>query len=73
MKRSKGYTDDLQKLTRNDGGVTLTIKLKKAAEKKMRLRVVAYSQAEYWYASLNKGYIMTCKDYSTAKDDGIAA
>ena len=34
MKRSKGYTDDLQKLTRNDGSVTLTIKLKKAAEKK---------------------------------------
>ena len=31
MRRSKGYTD---KLIRDDGGVTLTIKLKKAAEKK---------------------------------------
>ena len=34
MRRSKGYTDELEKLTRDDGGVTLTIKLKKAAEKK---------------------------------------
>ena len=35
MERSKGYTDELEKLTRNDGGVTLTIKLKKTAEKKL--------------------------------------
>ena len=34
MRRSKGYTDELEKLTRDDGDVTLTIKLKKAAEKK---------------------------------------
>ena len=61
MRRSKGYTNELEKLTRDDGGVTLTIKLKKAAEK-MRLRVIAYSQAEYWYTSTNNGYIMTCKD-----------
>ena len=71
MRRSKGYTDKLEKLTRDDGGVKLTIKLKKAAEKKMRLRVIGYSQAEYWYPSTNKGYIMTYKDYSIAKDDEI--
>ena len=34
MRRSKGYTDELQKSTRDDGGVTLTIKLKKPAENK---------------------------------------
>ena len=34
MRHNKGYTDELGKLTRDDGGVTLTIKLKKAAEKK---------------------------------------
>ena len=28
MRRSKGYTDELEKLTRDDGDVTLTIKLK---------------------------------------------
>ena len=36
----------------------------------MRLRVIPYSQAEYWYTSTNKGYIMT---HSIAKDDDIAA
>ena len=39
----------------------------------MRLTVIAYSQAEYWYTSTNKGYRMTYKDYSIAKDDDIAA
>ena len=39
----------------------------------MWLWVVAYTQAEYWYTSTNNGYIMTCKDYSIAKDDDIAA
>ena len=73
MRRCKGYTGDLEKLTCNVGGVTLTSKLKEAATKKMRLRVVAYSQAEYWYTSTNKGYIRTYKDYSIAKDDDIAA
>ena len=32
MTRSKGYTDGLEKLTHNDGGVTLTVKLKNEAE-----------------------------------------
>ena len=73
IRRSKGYTNELEKLTHDDGGVTLTIKLKEAAAKKMRLRVTAYSQAEYRYTSTEKGYIMTYQDYSIAKDDDIAA
>ena len=47
MRRSRGYTDELEKLTRDDGGVNLSIKLKAAATKKMRLRVIVYSQSEY--------------------------
>ena len=39
----------------------------------MRLTVIAYSHAEYWYTIINKGYIKTYKDYSIAKDDDIAA
>ena len=39
----------------------------------MTLRVTAYSQSEYWYTNKNKGYIMTYKNYSTTKDDDIAA
>ena len=38
----------------------------------MRLRLVAYSQDEYWYTRTNKGYIMRYKDYSITKDDDFA-
>ena len=34
MRRSKEYTDELEKLSRNDCIVTLTIKLEKAAAKR---------------------------------------
>ena len=51
MRCSKGYTGESEKFTCDDGGVMLTIKLKQAAAKKMRLRVMAYSQAEYWFIS----------------------
>ena len=34
MRRSKGYTNEFENLTSDDEGVTLTIKPKKAAEKK---------------------------------------
>ena len=37
----------------------------------MRLRLVAYSQAEYWYAFSNKGYIMTYKNYNIFKEDTV--
>ena len=35
MRRSKGYTDELEKINRDDSGIALTIKLKKAAAKKL--------------------------------------
>ena len=34
IRRSKGYTNELEKLACDDGGVTLTIKLKKCSDKK---------------------------------------
>ena len=49
MRRSQGYTDELEKLTRDDSGLAAVINLKKAAKKKMRLRITGFSQAEYWY------------------------
>ena len=45
--KSQRYTNELEKLTCDDGGVTLTIKLKQAAAKKIRLKVIAYSQVEH--------------------------
>ena len=73
VRHSNRYIDELEKLTCDDSGVTLTVKLKNPANRKVRPRVNAYSQVEYLYTSINKGYIMTYKDYSIAKDDDIAA
>ena len=72
MRRSKGYRDELEKLTRDNSGLNLTGNLKKAAEKKMRLRIAGYSLAEYWYTLSNKGYIMTYKNYNISKYDEIS-
>ena len=47
MRRSQGYTDKLEKLTRDDSGPAVVINLKEAAKKKMRLRITGFSQAEY--------------------------
>ena len=33
----------------------------------MRLRTVGYSQAEYWLAFSNKGYIMPYQSYNISK------
>ena len=53
MRRSKGYTDELERLTQDKSDITLTVKLKKTATKKMRLRVTGYSQDEYYYTLLH--------------------
>ena len=60
-RRSKGHTNELEKINRDDSGIALTIKLKKAAAKKLRFRITGFSQAEYWYLLSNKGYIMSYK------------
>ena len=73
MRRSKGYTDKLEKVTRNDSDISLTVKLKAATTKKLRLRVIGYSQAEYFYTTSSAGQIMTLKNYSVTKNSDIAA
>ena len=71
MRRSQGYTDELEKLTRDDSGLAVVVNLKDAAQKKMRLRITGFSQSEYWYAFWNKGYIMTYKNYNISKEDEL--
>ena len=69
MRRSKGNSDELEKITRNDSGLVVKIKLKAAATKKLQLRIVGYSKGEYWYAYTLQGYIMAYKNYNIAKAD----
>ena len=71
MRRSKGYTDELEKINRDDSGLALTITFKKAAAKKLRYRIVGWSQGEYWYILSNKGYIMSYKNYNISKSDAF--
>ena len=69
MRRSKGYTDELEKINRDDRGIALTMKLKKAPAKKLQFRITDFSRAEYWYFLSSKGYIMSYKNYNISKAD----
>ena len=69
IRRSKGYTDELEKLNRDDSGLAVIISLKEAAPKKLRLRITGFSKAEYWYLLSNKEYIMSYKNYNISKAD----
>ena len=66
LRVSRGYTDELEKLTRSDHDVNLIITLKKAATAKLRLQVTTYSQAEYYYTHGNQGQIMSMQRYEVA-------
>ena len=48
-------------------------KLKAATTKKLRLKVIAYSQAEYFYTTSSQGQTMTFKSYNVTKENNIAA
>ena len=71
FRRSKGYTDKLEKINRDDSGLALTITFKKAAAKKLRCRTVGWSQGEYWYILSNKGFIMSYKNCNISKSDAF--
>ena len=71
MRRGKGYTDELEKLNRDDSAIAVIVALKKAATKKLRLRITGFSQVEYWYLLSNKGYIMSYKNYNISKTDEL--
>ena len=59
MRRSRGYTDELEKINRDDSDLAVVIGFKEAVAKKLRLRIVGYSQGQYWHLLSNKGYIIS--------------
>ena len=69
MRRSKSYTDELEKINRDDSSLAVVIGFKEAAAKNLRLRLVGYSQGEYWYLLSNKGYVMSLKNYNISTAD----
>ena len=69
LRRSKGYTNKLQKITRNDNKLSVTINKKTPAIKKVRLKVTGYSQGKYSYVLSQTGLTVICKIYTIKKDN----
>ena len=73
LRRGRGYTRELEKIVRNDSSLTMTITLKTAAVKKMRLIVVGYYQGEYMYSMSNLGLLLSYKDYGIVEQNEMIA
>ena len=67
IRRSKGCTGEFERVNRDDSDLIVTVDLKNAAAKKMRLYITGYYQGEYMYMLTKEGLIMNHKEYSIAK------
>lgn len=69
MRDILGYTNEVVKSGRNDSKLTLTIELKSALIKKMRLRVWGYTNGKYLYMLVHGGLTLKCKAYTIKSQD----
>ena len=69
--KSKGYTSELEKLTRDDSGITLKTTLKASTTKKIRLKVWRYLLGEYLYLLSPQGLTMRYETYTVAKENDV--
>ena len=73
LKRGRGYSAELERIVRNDSSLTLTITLRNAAAKKMRLTVLVFYQGEYLYSMTNLGLLLSYKDYGIVAQNEMVA
>ena len=73
LRRGRGYSNELERIVRNDSSLTLTVTLKDAAVAKYRLRVVGYYQGEYIYSLTNLGLLLSYKDYGIVAQNEMVA
>ena len=73
IRRGRGFSNELERIVRNDSSLTLTITLKNTAVKKMRLRVVGYYQGEYIYSMTDLGLLLSYKDYEIVAENEMVA
>ena len=71
IRRSKGYTGEFERVNRDDSDLSITVDLKAAAAKKMRLRLTGYFQGEYMYMLSKDGLIMNYKEYGANKQKTV--
>ena len=69
LRANSGYTEEAEKIERNDSKMNLAILLKTAATKKLRLRIWAYSFGEYLYLLSRQGLTLRHKTYSISQED----
>ena len=67
LRRSKGFTGESERVNRDDSDLTVTVELKNAAAKKLRLRVTGYFQGKYNYIISTNGLIMNYKESGVSK------
>ena len=72
LRRGKGYTDELEKINRDNSDLMITVTLKAATTKKMRLRVTGHYQGEYLYSLSKERFIMNYTEYGVNKPNDIA-
>ena len=73
IKRSKGYTGEFKKGNCDDSDLSVTLNLKAAAAKKMRLHVTGYFQGEHIYMVGKDRLIMNYKEYGMNKQKPVTA
>ena len=67
LSRRKGYTNEINKLNRDDSDLTITIQLKAPAEKIMRLHITGYYEGECLYSMTREEFIMNYKECGVNK------
>ena len=72
LKHGNGYTGELEKANRDDIDLSVTVTLKAATTKKMRLRATEHYQGENLYSLFNEVFIMNYKEYRVNKPNSIA-
>ena len=73
IRRSKGYTGEFERVNWDDSDLSVTVDLKAAAAKKMRLRITGYFQGKYMYMLGKDGLIMNYKEYHVNKQKPVTA
>ena len=67
LRAALGYTNEAEKLQRNDSKIKLGIVLKNAATKMLRLRIWVHSIAEYLYVLSRSRLTLRHKTYSISQ------
>ena len=72
LRDSLGYTDEIEKASRNDSKLNVYSELRNILRKKMRLRVSGYTNGEYLYMLVDSSLTLKYKTYTIKSlDDAL--